>query len=124
MPSTPLDIASQLFSAIESKSVSSVAALYDEAVEVWHNFDNAIQTKAANLKVLEGLTKTVGKLRYEVIERLHVGDRVIQRHELHCTMPNGRTIVIPCSIFLTVKNGKITRIDEYLDTAQAAALRG
>ena len=123
MSRTPTDVAAQLFRAIESKSVADVAALYDDAVGVWHNFDNAVQNKSDNLKVLGGLTQSVAMIRYEVLERHAVGDRVIQRHDLHCTLANGKTFSVPACIFITVKNDKITRIDEYLDTAQVNALR-
>ena len=123
MPRTASDVAAQLFTAIESRSPSAVAALYDDAVGVWHNFDDAVQSKADNVKTLEGLTKAVEKIRYEVIERHQIGDRVIQRHNLHCTTREGKEITIPAAIFITVKNDKIVRIDEYLDTAQANALR-
>jgi len=123
MARTPADVAAQLFRSIESKSVAGVAALYDDNVGVWHNFDNAVQDKADNLKVLEGLTKSVAKIQYEVVERHSVGDRVIQRHDLNLTLADGRVFTIPAAIFITVKNEKITRIDEYLDTAQVNQLR-
>lgn len=118
-----VQIAEQLFKCIEAKQVDGVAALYDDRIEVWHNFSDAIQSKAENLKVLTGLTRTVAQLHYEVLERHVIGNRVVQRHNLHCRMEAGNEIVIPACIFITVTNDKITRIDEYLDTAQAAKLR-
>lgn len=124
MSSTVADIAAQLFTNIEAGRVGAVAALYHDDVEVWHNFDNAVQTKQENLRVLEGLTQIARKLRYEVLERHTVGDRFIQRHNLHCTTASGAEVMIPACVFITVEDGKIRRIDEYLDTAQTKALRG
>ena len=72
--------------------------------------------------MLGGLTKNVAQIRYEVVERVLLGDRVMQRHLLHCRVANGEEIVIPACIFVTVRDGKISRIDEYLDTAQSNAL--
>src|SRR5262245_35914342 len=123
MTRSAVQIAEQLFKSIENKRVDDVAALYHDDVEVWHNFDNAIQTKAENLKVLTGLTQTVAQLRYEVLERHAIGNRVIQRHNLYCRMAGNDEVVIPASIFLTIVDEKIKRIDEYLDTAQASKLR-
>jgi ketosteroid isomerase-like protein len=122
MAGTAIDIAKQLFEQIEAKNVDGVAALYADGVQVWHNFDNATQTKAENLKVLGGLTKNVAHIRYDVTERVLLGDRMMQRHLLRCRVANGEEIVIPACIFVTVQGGKITRIDEYLDTAQSDAL--
>ena len=123
MARSAVQVAEQLFKCIESKQVDGVAALYHDDVEVWHNFDNAIQTKAENLKVLTGLTQTVAQLRYEILERHTIGNRVVQRHNLYCRLAGNEEIVIPACIFLTVEGEKIKRIDEYLDTAQASKLR-
>jgi uncharacterized protein len=122
MTGTALDVAQRLFDAIEEKSVETVAALYADDVAVWHNFSNAVQTKAENLTTLTGLTKNVAHIRYDVQERVQLGDRVMQRHLLRCRVENGEEIVIPACIFITVRNDKITRIDEYLDTAQSNEL--
>ena len=122
MAHTAIDVARQLFEQIEAKRPDGVAALYADDVQVWHNFTNATQTKAENLRVLGGLTKNVAQIRYEVVERVLLGDRVMQRHLLRCRVANGEEIVIPACIFITVRDGKISRIDEYLDTAQSNAL--
>ena len=123
MARSAVQVAEQLFKCIENKQVDGVAALYHDDVEVWHNFDNAIQTKAENLKVLAGLTQTVAQLRYEILERHTIGNRIVQRHNLYCRLAGNEEIVIPACIFLTVEDEKIKRIDEYLDTAQASKLR-
>jgi ketosteroid isomerase-like protein len=123
MARSAVQVAEQLFKCIEAKQVDGVAALYHDDVQVWHNFDDAIQSKAENLKVLTGLTQIVAQLHYEVLERHVIGNRLVQRHNLHCRMKGNEEIVIPACIFITVANEKITRIDEYLDTAQAARLR-
>jgi ketosteroid isomerase-like protein len=119
----PLDVAARLFDSIERKDVGAVAALYADDFAVWHNFSNAEQDKAGNLAVLEALTRSVQSLRYEIVERVLLGDRVLQRHTLRCRTPAGEDVSIPACIFVTVRDGRITRIDEYLDTAQANRLR-
>ena len=111
-----------MFEQIEAKRVEGVAASYADDVLVWHNFSNTTQTKPENLKVLDGLTKNVAQIRYDVTERVLLGDRVMQRHLLRCRVDGGEEVVIPACIFVTVRDGKITRIDEYLDTAQSNAL--
>jgi ketosteroid isomerase-like protein len=122
MSNSAVDVAQQLFTQIEAKHVDGVAALYADDILVWHNFTNATQTKAENLKVLDGLTKNVAQIRYDVTERVLLGERVMQRHLLRCRVANGEEIVIPACIFVTVRDEKICRIEEYLDTAQSNAL--
>ena len=119
-----LSTAAALFAAIEGKRPQAVAELYADDVEVWHNFSNACQSKSENLAVLTGLCENVPTIRYDVIERLLLEDgRVLQRHTLRAGTGSGEEVLIPACIFLTIEAGRILRIDEYLDTAQANRLR-
>ena len=71
-----------------------------------------------------GLIASVAKIHYAVKERRVLdSERVMQRHDLECTTREGESFTIPACIFITVRGGKIVRIDEYLDSAQANALR-
>jgi uncharacterized protein len=119
-----LTTAAALFAAIESRNPEAVAALYADDVQVWHNFSDACQDKPTNLAVLTGLCQSVPEIHYDVIERLLLDDgRVMQRHVLRAKVESGDEILIPACMFIAVRRGKITRIDEYLDTAQANRLR-
>jgi ketosteroid isomerase-like protein len=124
MTQSTLDVAAALFAGIESGRAEDVAAIYADGIKVWHNFDNREQTKAENLESLKGLVSSTGSRRYDVLERLLLPDgRVLQRHDLRVTTRSGTEFVIPACIFITVQDGRIVRIDEYLDTGQANALR-
>jgi ketosteroid isomerase-like protein len=125
MSQSAFDVAVALFAAIESGRGADVAALYADHIAVWHNFDDREQTKTENLKTLEGFVASTTSRRYEVIERLLLPDlRVLQRHDLVVRTHGGREGVVPACIILTIRDGLITRIDEYLDTGQVNALFG
>jgi ketosteroid isomerase-like protein len=47
----------------------------------------------------------------------------MQQHVLEATLPDGRPFRLLACCVVQVKDGVITRIDEYLDPAQAAVLR-
>jgi ketosteroid isomerase-like protein len=124
MANTTLTTAAALFTAIESGRPADVAALYADDVAVWHNFSNATQNRTENLRTLEGLIANSASVRYAVTERLLIAaDRVLQRHDLHVRTRGGEEFVIPACIFITVRDGRIVRIDEYLDTGQVNELR-
>lgn len=123
MSKTNLETAAALFAAIERKDPDAVAALYTDDVQVWHNFSNATQDKAANLETLTGLCRSVPEIHYDVTERLELEDgRVLQRHVLRCRVSD-EEVLIPACILVTVRDGRIAAIHEYLDTAQANRLR-
>ena len=122
-PSTEAEtVADALFEAIESGDFAGAEALYDPDIGIWHNFSRAVQNKATNLEVLRQSRKAY-EMSYEITDRIVSGDRVIQQHTLTTRLPDGQTFVLPAAIFITVRDGLITRIEEYLDTGQVNAMR-
>lgn len=110
------DILSSFFDAIERGDLDTIASLYAEDLQVWHSNDGLTQGKADNLKTLRQLTRIAAR-RYEILERIVAGDTVAQRHRLHLTSPDGaRTWSGDAAIFFTLKDGRIARIDEYIDS--------
>lgn len=123
MDNDPLAITERLFTAIEAGDVDAVAALYADDAAVWHNYDNVAQSKKENLATLAWMARRVTGLRYEVQSRIEVPGGVIQQHILRGTAPGGEAIEMPASMRLYIEAGRIMRIEEYLDPAQAAVLR-
>ena len=114
----------ELFEAIENKDPEAVARLYSDDVQVWHNFSNTSQNKSENIAVLSALCENVPELHYDIIERVMLDEsRVLQRHTLRAKIVSGEEVLIPACMLLEVRNGLITGIKEYLDSAQANLLR-
>jgi ketosteroid isomerase-like protein len=120
---SPLAVAERLFAAIERGDVDAVGALYAPDVAVWHNYDNVAQTRDQNLRTLAWMVRNVASLRYEEVRRKPVSGGVLQQHVLRGVAPNGAQLEIPSCMLISVVDGRITRIEEYLDSAQFAALR-
>ncbi len=123
MAQSAITVVEEFFTALERKDVAAVGNFYADDIAIWHNFSNAAQNKQENLAALEALTACVASLKYEIAERVDLGDRVLQRHILKCRTSNDHLFQIPACMLITVKDGKIHRIDEYLDSGQANALR-
>jgi ketosteroid isomerase-like protein len=115
------ELVDALFSAIEAGDVEAIAALWADDVEVWHNTDNVVQTKDENLATLRWLIEHTSSREYRDIVRHQTDDGFAQRHVVRLTLPSGRTTDIPAAIFIRVRNGKVSRVDEYLDSAHVAA---
>jgi ketosteroid isomerase-like protein len=117
-----LALAERLFGAIVAGDVEAVREIYAPEARIWHNTDGVEQTADENLRVLRWLTANVSSLRYEEI-RLQRTDRgFIQQHVLRGTTAAGRPIELPACLIGTVADGRITRIDEYFDSAHLAPL--
>ncbi len=121
LPAT--DVADRLFRAIESGDIDAVGTLYASDVEVWHNTDQVAQGGDANLATLGWVMHNLPGLRYTQIRRQATAEGFVQQHVLVATSRAGRQVAVPACIVATVRQGLISRIDEYLDSAGVALLR-
>jgi ketosteroid isomerase-like protein len=117
-----LEVADKLFAAIPRGDLEAVRALYAPNAEIWHNHDGVTQDPAANLRVLAWVVNNISGLRYEDVRRHATPTGFVQQHVLRGTAPNGKSLEIPACIVCAVSGGRISRLDEYLDSAQLAAL--
>ncbi len=116
-------VAQQLFDAIERGDVDALRGLYHVDARIWHNTDGAEQSVDENLRVLRWLVRNTSLRRYEEVRREMLPCGFMQMHVLHLELGPGRSVRIPACLVARVAHGRITRIDEYLDSAQVAALR-
>jgi ketosteroid isomerase-like protein len=117
-----ITLAEKLIAAIEAGDSDTVRTLYSDDCKIWHNFDQQEQSVDQNMATLAWMVKRVSNLRYEEIVRMSTDRGFIEQHVLRGTAPNGQDFEVPACIVGTVEGGRITRIEEYLDTAQVAPL--
>lgn len=122
MAESTLEVAERFLAAIEAGDIETVRSLYHPDAQVWHNFDQASQTRDENLRVLAWMSRRVKERRYEEVRRIETPTGFAQQHVLRGIAPNGEKLECPAAIFCTVEDGLITRLEEYLDTAQTAVL--
>ena len=118
-----LDFAERFVGAIQSGDVDTVRACYAPGAKLWHNTDDVEQTVDQNMAVLGWFIRTLPDRNYRVIRREALKDGFLQQHVLEATLPDGtRWSMFACCV-IRMENGLITRLDEYLDSAQGKALR-
>ena len=123
-PDQRLALLADLLAAIESGDVDRVRALYAPDARIWHNFDDIEQTVDENLRTLSWMCKVLDDRRYDVIRREPVENGAMQTHVLRGVVRStGAAFALHAALIVTMADGKVTRIDEYLDPAAAAALR-
>ena len=117
------EIVDRFFAAIEAGDIETVRAMYDPGCLIWHNDDLLEQPVEDNLKVLQGLHRAVSGLRYDIVRRAETADGVLQQHVLRGRLPNGAEVELHAAMYLQVRDGHITRIEEYLDSARRSEIR-
>jgi ketosteroid isomerase-like protein len=115
-------LADRFFAAIMTGDVDAARSIYADDVAVWHNFDMVTQDRERNLRTLGWMHAKTRDLRYTDIDRVVVADGFVQQHVVRGTAPDGTELTIPAMLRVRCAGGRITRLDEYLDPAQAAAL--
>ena len=116
-------LAANFFAAIERGDLEAVQAIYAPDAVIWHNTDNIAGTVADNLKTLADFIKFVPERRYTE-QRLDVfDDGFAEQHLLKGKLRSGKEVSLAACIVCRVKDGRITRLDEYFDSAALAAWR-
>jgi uncharacterized protein len=116
-------VGERLIRAIEAKDADGVAQVYAADAIIWHNYDQIEQSAAENVELLRWAVQLIADMRYEQVRRYRTTDGFVQQHILRGRAPDGTPLEIPACLVCTVRDGRITRLDEYLDTAQLAALQ-
>ena len=116
--------AQRFFDAIEQGDIATMQGSFAGDAAIWHNTDEAIVTPAQTAQTLTGM---VARIR----DRAYADRRVnvfpggfVQQHVLEGVRTHdGERVRLPCAIVCRVEDGRITRLDEYFDSAHVAAFR-
>ena len=119
-----LDFAKRFIGAIQSGDVAAVRACYAPDAKIWHNNDRKEQTVDQNVKVLEWFIRKLPDRNYRVQRVEALKDGFLQQHVLSATLPDGTAWKMSACVVVRMAKGLITRLDEYIDSAEAGALRG
>jgi ketosteroid isomerase-like protein len=117
-----LDFAEHFVSALERGDAETARACYWPDAKIWHNTDKVEQTVDQNLKALAWFARTLPERRYRIVRREALSDGFLQQHVLETTLPDGRPFTLHACCVIKMKNGKITRLDEYIDSAETKPL--
>ena len=111
-----LAIRARFFAAVTSGNIDGVRACYAPEAIVWHNTDGIEQSVEANLRVLAWIAKNVKDFRYEDVRCQPTSIGFVEQHLTRGIGPGGAPFAVPACIVCTVADGRITRVDEYLDS--------
>ena len=124
-PQQSLEVADRLFKAIEHGDVAAIREIYAPGAKIWHNNDGATQTVEQNLAVLGWVVAHISEIAYTETRLQATPTGFVQQHVMRGRVKSsGKELRLPACIICEVEHGKITRLDEYLDSAHTAVLTG
>jgi ketosteroid isomerase-like protein len=115
------DLADRLLAAIMTADLDAMRAIYAPDAALWHNFDQRDQSVEENLQSLTDLHRRLTDIRYTEIRRFVAPGGFVQQHVLTGQAAGG-LLRMPAMIRFWTEDGRITRLEEYLDTAQAMVM--
>lgn len=121
MTADALDIAQRFFSAIERGDIEAVKAIYAPDARIWHSHDLKEQSVEENLRVLGWMSRNLPNRSYRVHRRVAIPGGFLQQHTLEAQTAGG-PFTMPACIVVEVRDGRIARLEEYLDSARVAEL--
>lgn len=115
------EVGERFFSAIEAGDLEAVKEVYHPDVVVWHNSDGLEhrergQSRAENVALLSVLTELISDWKYDIWFREATESGFVQQYTLRGKLLNGEVLAIPVCIVLQIREGRIIRLDEYIDS--------
>jgi hypothetical protein len=89
---------------------------------VWHNTDRQEVPGAASVQAVTRLVEVFPDLRAEDLRCTILRDGFVLRFNYEFTDREEKGVSFPVALFVEVEGGLITRLEEYLNAADAAAL--
>ena len=121
MSEEAIKAAEALGAAIHARDAAAIAALYADDIGVWHASTGATQGKAENVGLLAGVFAIAASLEYIDITRYPIEGGIVQQHKLVGVFTDGQPMpVLHACLFIKVRDGLITSIEEYFDSASFA----
>jgi ketosteroid isomerase-like protein len=118
------ELCQKFFDAYENRDVAEIARLYAPECVIWNNVFNSEMTGAENVEKLpDGYLRQRRRVYNDRTVNVFEDGWVIQ-YTLNGVALNGHQGAIYVCIVARCADGRITRIDEYLDSGKFAEWRG
>ena len=119
-----LGLASRFAAASRGGDNETYRSMCTPDVITWHNFDELEVDIEQSLRAGAWLRRKVPDLVWNDIAVLPTSRGFVSQSILTGTAPGGPLRLHSCLVVTVDEDGLVSRVDEYLDTAQTAPLRG
>jgi ketosteroid isomerase-like protein len=115
-------LAGRLSEAICKPDFDALHQIYAPDAVIWHCTDRLEQTVDQSAAVLGWLHKNTSGFRFDDIRVQPTPSGYVQQHVLRAATASGAEIAAHACLVVTVTEGRIARLEEYIDSAAFAAL--
>ena len=112
-----LAIAQAWTDAITDGDRDGIEKLVAEDFVMWRNVTRATQERSEFINLAARLSSVLPGFRYTDVKRIATDDGFVQQHIVTGQGPSGQTFEAPACIICQVQDGRISKMDEYYDSA-------
>jgi ketosteroid isomerase-like protein len=105
------------FAALSRGDIAAARTCCTEDVRIWHGFDRLEQDLD---QAAEGWTRfiaTFPERDFVDVRRSATSNGYVQQHLMVASTPGGPRLAWPVCVLVRVRDGRIARLDEYMDRA-------
>lgn len=107
----------RLYDALARGDVAGARASVTDDLVVWHSFDQVAIGLDEVLVAWEQLVSGFPERAFVDVRRSAVPGGWVQRHTMVATSAAGARVAWPLCLFVTLREGLVARMDEYIDRA-------
>jgi ketosteroid isomerase-like protein len=119
-----MSLASAYADATRRGDVEAVVSMHEPDGVVWHNFDDTDIAVAQMVKTLQWLHRRAPDVAWDDVAVLATRTGFVWQAVVHGTGPGGPFRAPTCMVVTLSPAGKVSRVEEYIEPAALAALRG
>lgn len=112
----PLLLAARLFDALARGDKQAIIDCCAPDLRVWHSFDGIELDFGETMAALDWFFRALPERRYERVSRYAFAEGFVQQHVITGTLANSLQLEWPACAICRVDDGRILRIDEYMDS--------
>lgn len=110
--------------AIAGNDAAGVRAVLAPDAVIWHNTSQVEEGPESVLAAMAGMHATFAGVAYDIASVLPTPEGAVARFVLRLTGADGDELAMAAAMFVTVdESGVVTRVEEYLDSAQSPRAR-
>lgn len=115
-------LADRLVAAVESGDEAAMREIYSPELAFVLYTDGETRDREAAIAAFVTLRRAMSDVRLRVFDRQLTETGYVSQQVLDFTAPDGMRMSVPHCLIVAVRDGRIARIDEYLDSQQLAPL--
>lgn len=116
------ELAHAIFNALDDGKFDHFKSFFHDDAVIWHNFDQAEQSISNTVNVLHEARSLVSKFSYQDRHYISLPDGAMVQHVLRVVRKDGTLGEVPAMLRIFVRDGRVSRVEEYLDKTNANEL--